>query len=73
MRIFKLIDIAGFTAFGLLVAGFLLGILDMSFLAHKYIGMAAVAFASIHLGLILYQRARARKMKEQKPTAEEGV
>lgn len=66
VKIYKLIDMAGIAAFTLLVIGFLFGILDLNFFVHKYIGMAVLFFALIHVGLITYQRINSKMIYKKK-------
>jgi len=71
-KLYTLIDLAGITTFVLLVIGFLFGILDLNFYVHKYIGMAILFFALVHVGLIVYQRINAKTVYKKKQQREKA-
>ncbi|MBP7055844.1 MAG: hypothetical protein KBB52_03225, partial [Candidatus Omnitrophica bacterium] len=61
--VYKMITYSGLITLILLIFGFFIGILDISFYVHKYTGIAILIFAIIHAGLVLYSRIKARRTK----------
>lgn len=63
-KLYKFITYSGLAAFLVLTAGFFYGILGIDFKVHKVLGILAMAFASIHAGLILYKNIKMRSQNK---------
>ena len=60
LKPYQLIMYSGIIAYTLLAAVFITGIRRMGIELHEHLAVAAVIFASIHAGILLYKRLKAK-------------
>ena len=63
IRPYQLILVTGIGAFIALVITFSIGMLGWSHMLHKYLAIATLLFASIHLLLVIYVRKIKRRQR----------